>query len=306
MATAGVLGWIGLGVMGEPMCRNLARKSGARVVAFDARAEPLDRLAGDGVERAAGAADVARRAEIVFLCLPGEPQVRAVCVGGEAGGGLTAHVRPGQTVVDMSTCPVALARELGAAFSACQVDFADAPIARTAQAARDGTLSIMVGGTPAVFERLAPLLRFMGSEVTHCGPVGAGQAVKLMNNMVVAQTVVALAEALAVARASGAVEPRVLFETLMKGSADSFVLRNHGMKSLLPDQHPTQGAFPTRYILKDLSYAIGLAESCGLALEQAATTRRLLERTAALGWTDAYYTAVIRAIEGGSSPPRPS
>jgi len=295
MATTGVLGFVGLGVMGEAMCRNLARKSGATVVAFDQRPAPLAALAADGVQAAASVAEVARRAEIVFLCLPGEPQVRAVCLG--AGGGLAALVEPGQTVVDMSTCPVALARELYQAFDARGAAFADAPIARTAQAARDGTLSIMVGGEPALFARLRPLLACMGSEVTHCGGVGAGQAVKLMNNMVVAQTVVALAEALAVARASGAVEPRVLFETLAKGSADSFVLRNHGMKSLLPDHHPTEGAFPTRYILKDLSYAIQLAESAGVTLEQAATTRRLLEATAAAGWSEAYYTAVIRTIE---------
>jgi 3-hydroxyisobutyrate dehydrogenase-like beta-hydroxyacid dehydrogenase len=291
------LGFIGLGVMGESMCRNLAKKSGAPVVAFDTRPEPLEALRPDGVDGMASAHDVARRADIIFICLPGEPQVRAVCLGAAGQEGLAAHVRRGQTVVDMSTCPVALAQELGRAFRARGVDFADAPIARTAQAARDGTLSIMVGGETAVFDRLSPYLATMGSEITHCGPVGAGQVVKLMNNMVVADTVVALAEALAVARASGIVEPRVLFETLMKGSADSFVLRNHGMKSLLPDRHPTEGAFPTRYILKDLSYAIALAESCGLTLEQAATARRLLERTAALGWGDAYYTAVIRTIE---------
>ena len=264
---------------------------------------PLSALAADGVERAASVADVAARAEIVFVCLPGEREVRGVCLGGSGRDGLVASVRRGQTVVDMSTCPVALAQELDAAFAARGVDFADAPVARTAQAARDGTLSIMVGGDAAVFERIRAHLACMGSEVTHCGRVGAGQAVKLMNNMVVAQTVVALAEALAVARASGAVEPRVLFETLTKGSADSFVLRNHGMKSLLPDNHPTTGAFPTRYILKDLSYAIRLAESAGLTLEQAATTRRLLEETSQLGWTDAYYTAVIHAIESKKHPP---
>jgi hypothetical protein len=294
--TTRVLGFIGLGVMGEPMCRNLARKSGLPVVAFDARPEPLVALREDGVEVGTSATDVVRRTDIVFLCLPGEPQVRAVCLGGGSEA-LVEHVRRGQTVVDMSTCPVALAQELGRALAAREVDFADAPIARTAQAARDGTLSIMVGGDASVFERLVPYLRCMGTEVTHCGPVGAGQVVKLMNNMVVASTVVALAEALAAARASGVVEPRVLFETLMKGSADSFVLRNHGIKSLLPDNHPTQGAFPTRYILKDLSYAIALAESHGISMEQAATARRLLERTAAMGWSDAYYTAVIRAIE---------
>ena len=293
---ADVLGFIGLGVMGESMCRNLARKSGARIVAYDARPHPLDALAEDGVERADSVAEVASRAGTIFLCLPGEPQVRAVGLGGD---GLVAHARAGQTVVDMSTVPVALARELGAAFAANDVAFADAPVARTAQAARDGTLSIMVGAEPAVFARLRPLLACMGTEITHCGPVGAGAAVKLMNNMVVAQTVVALAEALAVARASGAVDPEILFATLTKGSADSFVLRNHGMKSLVPDNHPTEGAFPTTYIIKDLSYAIALAEAAGLTLEQATATRRLMERTAAAGYGDHYFTAVIRAIERG-------
>jgi 3-hydroxyisobutyrate dehydrogenase len=294
MSTVSTLGFVGLGVMGEPMCRNLARKSGCPVVAFDRRTEPLEALARDGVAVASSAADVARRAQIVFLSLPGEPEVRAVCLGD---GGLSAHVRAGQVLVDTSTCPVPLARELERTFAARGAAFADAPVARTAQAARDGTLSVMVGSDPALFERLKPLLACMGSEITHCGSVGAGQAVKLMNNMVVAQTVVALAEALAVARASGAVDPKVLFETLTKGSADSFVLRNHGMKALLPDQHPTHGAFPTTYIIKDLSYAIGLAEAAGLTLEQASTTRRLMERAKALGFADNYYTAVIRAID---------
>lgn len=292
-STGTTLGFIGLGVMGEAMCRNLAKKSGAPVVAFDERAQPLAALAHDGVTAAGSAGDVAARADVVFLCLPGEPQVRAVALGPD---GLVARARAGQTVVDMSTAPVALARDLGRAFAARGAGFADAPVARTAQAARDGTLSIMVGGDPAVFVRLRPYLACMGTEVTHCGPVGAGQAVKLMNNMVVAQTVVALAEALAVARASGAVDPRVLFETLTKGSADSFVLRNHGMKSLLPDTHPAQGAFPTSYIIKDLTYALALAESAGLTLEQATTTRRLMERTAEAGYRDNYYTAVVRTI----------
>ena len=295
MATTSVLGFVGLGVMGEPMCRNLARKSGAAVVAYDTRREPLDALAADGVERAAALAGVATRADIVFLCLPGEREVRAVCLGPD---GLLPHLKPGQTVIDMSTVPVALTRELERVLGDRGVAFADAPVARTAQAARDGTLSIMVGAEPALFARLRPYLACMGTEVTHCGPVGAGEAVKLMNNMVVAQTVVALAEALAVARASGAVKPEVLFETLTKGSADSFVLRNHGMKSLLPDLHPTRGAFPTNYIVKDLSYALALAESAGLTLEQATTTKRLMERTAAAGYAESYYTAVIRTILG--------
>lgn len=292
------LGFVGLGVMGEPMCRNLAKKSGKPVLAFDLRPEPLQRAAEDGVESAASLADLAARADIIFLSLPGEPQVRAV-VQGE--GGLLSHMRAGQTLVDTSTCPVSLARELAAECEAKGVDFADAPVARTAQAARDGTLSIMVGGTEAVFQRIEPLLYCMGEAITHCGPVGAGEAVKLMNNMVVVQTVHAIAEALAVARASGAVDGKVLFETLAKSSADSFVLRNHGMKSMLPDTHPTQ-SFPVDYIMKDLSYAIRLAEESGVKMEAAYATRDVLERAAKMGFGDRYYTIMIKAIEGAPEP----
>jgi 3-hydroxyisobutyrate dehydrogenase-like beta-hydroxyacid dehydrogenase len=282
--------------MGEAMCRNLAKKSAQAVIAYDVRPEPLAALTTDGVAPGASVKDVVLRADVVFLCLPGENEVRAIAYGA---GGLAETVRPGQIVVDCSTAPVPLARELSRVFGERGVSFADAPVTRTAQAAKDGTLSIMVGTEAEVFARIRPLLACMGTDVTHCGAAGAGQAVKLMNNMVVAQTVVALAEACAVARASGAVDPQVLFETLAKGSADSFVLRNHGMKSLVPDRHPTEGAFPTRYMIKDLTYAMGLAEASGVLLEQAATTRRLLERTAEAGYAKHYYTAVLRLIEEG-------
>jgi 3-hydroxyisobutyrate dehydrogenase-like beta-hydroxyacid dehydrogenase len=153
MSTVSTLGFVGLGVMGEPMCRNLARKSGCPVVAFDRRTEPLEALARDGVAVASSAAEVARRAQIVFLSLPGEPEVRAVCLGD---GGLGAHVRAGQVLVDTSTCPVPLARELERTFAARGAAFADAPVARTAQAARDGTLSVMVGSDPACSSGSSP------------------------------------------------------------------------------------------------------------------------------------------------------
>ncbi len=292
------LGFIGLGVMGEPMCRNLAKKSGREVLAFDLRPEPLQRAAEDGVESAASLADLAARADIIFLSLPGEPQVRGVVQGPD---GLLAKMHAGQALVDTSTCPVSLARELAAECEAKGVDFADAPVARTAQAARDGTLAIMVGGTEAVFKRIEPLLLCMGEAITHCGPVGAGEAVKLMNNMVVVQTVHAIAEALAVARASGAVNDHVLFETMTKSSADSFVLRNHGMKSMLSDTHPTQ-AFPVDYIIKDLSYAIRLAEESGVKMEGAYAIRDVLQRAAEMGFGDRYYTAIIKAIVGSPEP----
>jgi len=280
------LGFIGLGVMGEPMCRNLARKSGRSVVAWDPRREPLDRLAAEGVAAARSLAELSERCDVVFLSLPGEAEIRQVATGLQ-----------GNTVVDCSTAPVALAKELSKTIAS----FADAPVARTRQAAIDGTLSIMVGATDALFARIEPLLRCMATDVTHCGPPGAGQAVKLLNNMVLSITVMALAEALAVAKASGAVDPRVLFETLMKGSADSFALRNHGMKALLPDVHPEK-AFPVTYMMKDVGYARDLARSAGLELGGAGTIFELLRETKELGLGEAYHTAIIEAVRRRRAP----
>jgi 3-hydroxyisobutyrate dehydrogenase-like beta-hydroxyacid dehydrogenase len=289
---AGTLGFIGLGVMGEPMCRNLVRRSGATVLAYDLRPEPLERLREDGVRAAGSIAAVASEADIVFLSLPGEAQIRAACLADD---GLARLARNGQAVVDCSTAPVSLARELVAAFAARGAAFADAPVARTRQAAIDGTLSIMVGADETLYRRIEPLLRCMASDVTHCGAPGAGQAVKLLNNMVLSVTLVALAEALAVAKASGVVDGKLLFETLSKGSADSFALRNHGMKALLPETHPER-AFPVTYMLKDVDYALALARDAGLELQGAGTAKRLLQETAALGLGDAYHTAIIEAV----------
>lgn len=286
------IGFIGLGVMGEPMCRNLARKSGLPIVAFDLRAEPLARVATHGVRAAASTAAVVEAADLVLLSLPGGPQVRAVCL--EAGGVLE-HVRRGQLVADTSTCPVALARELDTAFAAKGVAFADAPIARTRQAAEQGTLSIMVGATAAVFERLKPVLSNMGSEVTHCGPVGCGQLVKLMNNMVIAETVVALSEAITIARRAG-MDDALLFDTMTKGSSDSFALRNHGLKSVLPGDFP-ENAFSARYMLKDLSYALALARETGVAATGAAHAAELLEAAIAGGDGDRYWPALVKVID---------
>ena len=290
------IGFVGLGVMGEPMCRNLARKSGAKLLAFDRAAEPLARLAADGVAAAESLAALSAVADVVFLCLPSGKHVEAVCRGPQ---GLVAAARPGQMVVDCGTSPVALARALHAEFAARGAIFADAPIARTRQAAEDGTLSIMVGADDAVFAALRPLLGCCASEVTQCGPVGSGQITKLMNNMVLVQTVVALSEAIAVARAAG-MDVRVLFETLTKGSADSFALRNHGMKALLPETHPEK-AFPVTYMMKDVGYALDLARSAGLRLPAGETVFELLKETTELGLGEAYHTAIIEAVRKRSA-----
>ncbi len=282
------LGFVGLGVMGEPMCRNLAAKSGAPVVAFDVNPAPLERLAAGGVRAAQSPQAVAGEAGVVFLSLPGGTEVAAVC------GALLPALAPGACVVDLSTVPVALARDLAAACAARGIEFADAPVARTREAAAKGTLSIMVGAPAATFDRIRPLLACMGSDLTHCGGPGAGQLAKLLNNMVLAQNVVALAEALAVAKAAG-VDPATVFDALAQGSADSFALRNHGMKALLPGAFPER-AFSTEYMLKDVGYALELAAECGLALSGAENARALLEASLAAGFGAEYFPALAKVV----------
>ncbi|MGD9536141.1 MAG: NAD(P)-dependent oxidoreductase [Alphaproteobacteria bacterium] len=292
MSEIGAIGFIGLGVMGEPMCRNLAAHAGRPVIAYDVRPEPLARLASAGVNAAPSLAVAVEAAELILLSLPGEPEVRAVCLNE---GGVLAHVRAGQTVVDTSTVPPALSRELAGKFAAKGVDFADAPIARTRQAAAEGTLSIMVGASDAVFARIRPVLSLMGSEITHCGAVGAGQVVKLLNNMVLFETVNAVCEALVIGTRAG-LDGRLLLETLARGSADSFALRSHGMKSALPDLYPTD-AFPVRYALKDLSYALALARETGVTARGAELVRGLFEQAIAAGHGDEYHPVIKKVIE---------
>lgn len=283
------IGFIGVGVMGEPMCRNLAQKGDLPVVANDPNPEPLDRLGAAGVEALPSAADVAARADLVFLSLPSGAEVSAVAES------LLANPRAGQVVVDTSTTPVKLTRDLAARFREAGIAFADAPIARTRAAAEAGTLSVMVGADRALFDRIEPFIRCYASDITLCGDVGAGQVVKIMNNMVLFQTVVALSEALAVGRRAG-VDGERLFDTLTKGSADSFALRNHGMKALLPGEFPLR-AFSTRYALKDLACALELAEDVGLKLQGAELARALLTETVEQGHGDEYFPAVITTIE---------
>ena len=294
MSETAPIGFIGLGVMGEPMCANLARKCGTPVIAYDLRPEPLARLAKAGVRAAGSAAAVAREAGIVMLSLPGGKELQALAEG-EAG--LLALCRPGQLVVDLGTSPVELTRALAAHFARKAAAYADAPVARTRAAAEAGTLSVMVGASSAVFERLAPLLACFASEVTHCGEVGAGQVVKLVNNMVLFQIGAALGEGLALARSSG-VDGELLFTTLAKGSADSFALRNHGMKAILPGHFPER-AFSAEYALKDLSYALELAAALGLSLRGAELARARLREAIAQGRGAAYWPVIAELIAAG-------
>jgi len=288
-----MLGFIGLGVMGAPMCRNLAAK-GHELRAFDSDLEMLAQMDQSGVTPAESVRHVAEHADIVFLSLPGGTQVNAVCLGA---GSLLTHLKPGGLVVDLSTTPVNLARDLNARFMARGIQFADAPVARTRQAAVDGTLSVMVGASDKeVFARIKPYLECIATDITLCGGPGAGQAMKIINNLVLFQNVVALAEALALVGHAG-IDPGFAFEVLSKGSADSFALRNHGMKSMLKGDYPER-AFSSEYALKDIRYALRLGEEAGLYLHGADNAKETIKKAIRAGYGKEYFPALAKVIAG--------
>ncbi|WP_321337279.1 NAD(P)-dependent oxidoreductase [Breoghania sp.] len=293
-ATSGLatLGFAGLGVMGEPICRNIAVKSGAPTKVFDLSPAPMERLAGHGATPVPDLKAMLAEVDILFLSLPGGPQVEAVIRGEN---GVLAHGREGLIVVDMSTAPVALTRELAQELAERGIRFADAPVARTRQAAEDGTLSIMVGADDALFAEIRPYLAHAATDVTHCGPVGCGQVVKILNNMVLFENVVALSEALALGKSAG-VDCDLLFDTLSKGSADSFALRNHGMKAMLKDSFP-EGAFPTDYALKDVSYALDLAQTTGIHAPGAELAQARMEKARDAGFAAQYFPVLSRVVD---------
>jgi len=278
--------------MGEPMCRNLVAKSGATVIAFDLDRAPLGRLAAHGVAAAGSVREAVQGVQVVFLSLPSGAVVERVV---DASDGVLAGASAGQIVVDLGTSPVDTTRALADRFARLDIAWVDAPVARTRAAAEAGTLSITAGADPAVFDRVRPLLATFASDITLCGPVGCGQVVKIMNNMVLFQTVAALAEAKAIACRAG-VDATLLFEALSKGSADSFALRNHGMKAMLPDEFPLR-AFSVDYARKDLSYALKLAQDGNIAAEGARRVDDLFAHAQARGDAGRYWPVIARLLD---------
>jgi 3-hydroxyisobutyrate dehydrogenase-like beta-hydroxyacid dehydrogenase len=263
------------------------------VIAFDLSPDPLARLKAEGAEVAVSVADVAGKCEIMFLCLPSASQVRAVFEGD----GILQNIRKGQLVIDLGTSSVSQTRDFAKRLQAKGASWVDAPIARTRQAAQDGTLSVMVGATEELFAAVEPLIRCFATDITNCGGIGTGQVTKILNNMVLFQTVNALSEAVAVARRND-VDPALLLDTLSKGSADSFALRNHGMKAIVPGNFPER-AFSTEYALKDLSYALELAADAGLKIRGAELTGRILQEAIDAGSGGAYFPVIAKHLDEG-------
>jgi len=262
------IGFIGLGIMGRPMALNLLR-AGHALAVHARREQSMAPLAEAGAQTCPSPADVARRASVVFTMVADTPDVEQVILGPQ---GVIEGVGPDSLIVDMSTIAPSATRAIAARLREAGADMLDAPVSGGDIGARDGTLSIMVGGEAAAFERARPLLEIMGANIVHIGGNGAGQVCKACNQTVVAQTIAGIGEALLLAEASGVDGARVR-EALLGGFAGSRILEVHGRRMLEGDYTP---GFKAALHQKDMRIVLEAADELGLALPGAAQVAQYL------------------------------
>lgn len=284
------VGFIGLGTMGKPMALNLARRGFALTV-FDLDAGRMADLAGAGAAAAGTPAEVARRSDVVITMLPNAEAVRAVVTGPQ---GVAQGIAAGATFIDMSTSDPETSRFLGEVLAGKGAGVLDAPVAKGPPAAEAGTLTIMVGGDAARLEASREVLEAMGTLVVHCGGLGAGHVVKIVNNLLVGVLVPICAEALALGVKAG-VSADKLMEVVTQGSGNSFVLDQLIRRHVLRDDY--RGVFPVTYMLKDLYLALGLARDNHVPLLFGGLACQLYESVRNTGRGDDCYVIVAKLIE---------
>ena len=279
-----VIGFIGLGVMGCSMSKNLLKNKNWNVLVKDLDVNKEKELENDGAKVADDVKDIFKFSDLVITCLPGGNFVEDLYFGKSNN---ISNIKNNQFIVDMSTSQPDLMVRLEDEIKIKGSHFADAPIARTRQAAIDGTLAIMVGSTTNVYNKILPTLKYMGNDIMHCGKAGSGQLTKILNNMILFETVVALSEAANIAENYG-MDVESLYENITKCSGDSFALRNHGLKSIAKNNFPTP-AFSSEYALKDLTYALELGKKLNVKMPGALSAKELLKTSIQNGDKDLYF-----------------
>jgi 2-hydroxy-3-oxopropionate reductase len=287
------IGFIGLGIMGKPMARNLL-KGGHSLVVYDIVPAMADSMAGEGMERGESCADVARSSEVVITMLPDGPEVEQAILGH---GGVLEGAHADCTVVDMSSISPIVSQKVGLACAAKGVAFLDAPVSGGEPKAIDGTLAIMVGGEKDVFEEMLPILRLMGSTVTLTGSVGAGNVTKLANQIMVACNIAAMGEALELARHCG-VDSEVVFNAVKAGLAGSAVLNAKAPMVIARNFKP---GFRIRLHQKDLRNALLTAESKKVVLPLTSIVQQMLTVLVNHGHGDLDHSAIVTYIEDQSA-----
>jgi 2-hydroxy-3-oxopropionate reductase len=283
------IAFIGLGIMGTPMALNL-HKAGHTVHVHGRRAESMAPLCGAGCTACNTPAEAASKADVVILMVSDTPDVEQVIFGDK---GVTHGARPGSVVVDMSTISPTATRRFAADLRARGIEMLDAPVSGGDVGAINATLSIMVGGRPEVFERVKPVFEAMGRNIVRVGDNGAGQVAKACNQIVVAVTIEAVAEALTFARSNG-VDPAKVRDALMGGFAGSRILEVHGKRMLDNDYTP---GFKTKLHRKDMNIVMRTASELGLELPGAALVTRHLDALMNAGDAELDSSAVMKVVE---------
>ncbi|GAA0583980.1 2-hydroxy-3-oxopropionate reductase [Rhizomicrobium electricum] len=250
------IGFIGLGIMGKPMARNLL-KAGYSLVVYDVVAAPVAELVEAGAKAGTSPKDVAAQSEIVITMLPNSPHVKAAVLGEN---GVIEGAGPGTIVVDMSSIAPLASREIAEALAAKGIEMLDAPVSGGEPKAIDGTLSVMVGGKQAVFDKVKDLLLKMAASAVLCGDIGAGNVTKLANQVIVALNIAAMSEAFVLATKAG-VDPEKVFDAIKGGLAGSTVLNAKAPMVLTGNYKP---GFRIELHIKDLQNALDTAHATGV------------------------------------------
>jgi 2-hydroxy-3-oxopropionate reductase len=283
------VGFIGLGIMGKPMSRNLI-KAGHQLVVYDIVPGLVAEMAASGAAPGECATDVAARSEVTITMVPDGPEVEDAILGP---GGALEGAKPGSIIVDMSSISPLVAQKVGTACTAKGVAFLDAPVSGGEPKALDGTLAIMVGGRQDVFDQVMPLFRAMGSSATLTGPIGAGNVTKLANQMMVAVNIAAMGEALVLATKAG-LDPEVVFNAVKGGLAGSAVLNAKAPMVIARNFKP---GFRIRLHQKDLRNALAAAESMKVSLPFTSMAQQVLMALMNAGRGDQDHSAITTFIE---------
>lgn len=283
------VGFVGLGIMGRPMALNLL-KAGYDVTVWARRKESMALLLEAGAQGTESPAAVAAVADIVFSMVADAPDVREVMLGAQ---GVVQSKRPGLIAVDMSTIPPAAAKNIGADLAAQDITFLDAPVSGGEVGAMAGTLSIMVGGDKAAFDKVQPLFACMGKNVVHIGVSGAGQVAKAANQILTGVGVLAVAEAMSFAKKNGT-DPAKVREALMGGFAGSKILENHGQRMIDRNFKP---GFKSWMHEKDMNIVMQTAHDLGLYLPASAATAQMYKAMVGSGLGEQDSIAVLKLLE---------
>ena len=283
------LGFVGLGIMGKPMAGHLV-KAGYRVHVYDTNPAPVKELVAAGAVACGNSKEVAQKSDIIFIMVPDTPDVEAAIFGPK---GVAEGLKPGAIVVDMSSISPIATKDFAKRLAAMCVKMLDAPVSGGQVGAQNATLSIMVGGEVNVFERIKPYFERMGKNIVHICDNGAGQTCKVANQIVVALTIEAVAEALLFASKAGA-DPGKVRAALLGGFAQSRILDLHGERMI---QRKFDPGFRIRLHQKDLNLALQAARSMELCLPNTSTTQELFNAVAAQGDSELDHSALVLALE---------